>query len=1182
VRPLHAARAARMSSENPKPQPTASGPAANPAANLSPAALAAASASPVLGPLLRSRSAPRIPGYEIEGEIGRGATGVVWRARQVAVDREVALKVLHADLVAKPRTIQRLQREARTTARLAHPHIVTAIDMGETGGQWWFAMELVDGPSLALRLRQQGRLSEREALRLFIPLCEALVHMHEHGVVHRDIKPGNILIDRRGGARLADLGLAFADDDPSLTRSGTTLGTPHYISPEQARDPGAADIRSDIWSFGATLFHALCGRPPFAGESLAEVLSSVLYAAIPDPQALEPDLSRGISLVLRKCLVRDPAGRYPGPRELLLDLERVRERRAPKVRASSLDPVQGRLPRWAVGLLAAGALVLLGLGGWWWQIREDERLASARYEPLEALVDALAADGSPQLAAALGRIDSLEGELPPEQRARWRSLRSALRESLAAEVSRIRGTVDARLAHALEGGDFAQAREIVERDLSRLLASHTGFTVERLPPEHRAWVEGVRRGLDDAQALVQNSAEQQLSQHIELVLVPNALELLAAQRWQSARNALRLPLPSLLEQLESPARKLPSTALSPIADRLAQRIEGPLEAIEDDWRRADGELATWVAQRTLELDAQLQAGALVGGAAELLAAWHRELAARGIASSEQLLDRSAVALAELERGRLALEQREQALQLAQRGESDELLGVLERWLAQALPADAWLRRDYGAIEALWRSCEADLRELSADVRTPWRESVNELVRLRKREAELLASLLARARAALIASGTRELRVGNIRVLGRVEASGEASAPTLRFTTGPEQPDYQIHFSTPEGGLPGPATPGALPAGAQPRAAELVLSVALDRAQLEELAGLAGPPADLPPADRLLLALFRAREGDPSGSRAALEAGPLPANEEALAADLGARVERREEERALHASLRSEEAAALLARLTPERVEADPSGALQTVGVLLDDYMDVESVRAAQLDLRRQRAELKQRVLGQAGPPSLDELRDAFAVEQASLPARGRAQLVFDLEAGQAGAFEQGSWSSDGGGWRAPHAATDWPDLLRQAGPRLVLRSPLEPQGGTLEVELELEQLSESGPPRFFGVSCAGYHVALLGPDLPGSGRPRVIAGSDSFEGLIARARDGQGREHAQLLRAGSAHRLRIEIQPRLGRVRVDLDGETVLRSTLPAPRDRAGERVLALQSWEPVRVTRIELGSATR
>ena len=140
--------------------------------------------------------APKIPGYHIQSIIGRGSTGTVYRARQENVDREVALKVLHKELASRPRMVQRLQREARTTARLAHPHIVSAIDMGRTGELWWFAMELVDGPSLALKLRQEGRLAEREALRLFIPLCEALVHIWENGVVHRDIKPANILIDK--------------------------------------------------------------------------------------------------------------------------------------------------------------------------------------------------------------------------------------------------------------------------------------------------------------------------------------------------------------------------------------------------------------------------------------------------------------------------------------------------------------------------------------------------------------------------------------------------------------------------------------------------------------------------------------------------------------------------------------------------------------------------------------------------------------------------------------------------------------------------------------------------------------------------------------------------------------------------------------------------------------------------
>src|SRR5262245_17556310 len=266
--------------------------------------------------LRKDEPPPNIPGYELSGFIGRGASGVVYRARQLAVDREVAIKILHPHLARESRIVRRLQREARTTARLAHPHIVSAVDMGETDGRWWYAMEFVDGPSLAQRLRAEGRVREREALRLFIPLCEALEHLWEHGVVHRDIKPANILIGHTGGARLADLGLAVAEDDPSITGTGGTLGTPHYISPEQAMDPRRAAVGRAFGPVGAARFRAVCGGPPSSGASAAEVLSSVLYARVPDPEECEPTLSTWLALVLRKCLARDPARRYQDPHEL--------------------------------------------------------------------------------------------------------------------------------------------------------------------------------------------------------------------------------------------------------------------------------------------------------------------------------------------------------------------------------------------------------------------------------------------------------------------------------------------------------------------------------------------------------------------------------------------------------------------------------------------------------------------------------------------------------------------------------------------------------------------------------------------------------------------------------------------------------------------------------------------------
>ena len=177
---------------------------------------------------------PEIPGYRIEAVLGRGSAGVVYRAVQLAVERPVALKVLHADVAARARSVRRLQREARITARLAHPGIVTAIDMGEVAGAWWYAMELVDGPSLQEKLKADGPMSERDALRFFIPLCEALEHAADAGVIHRDLKPANILCTRtEGGAlpKVIDFGIAKAvsqrlTEQTYVTFPGARLGTP--------------------------------------------------------------------------------------------------------------------------------------------------------------------------------------------------------------------------------------------------------------------------------------------------------------------------------------------------------------------------------------------------------------------------------------------------------------------------------------------------------------------------------------------------------------------------------------------------------------------------------------------------------------------------------------------------------------------------------------------------------------------------------------------------------------------------------------------------------------------------------------------------------------------------------------------------------------------------------------------
>jgi serine/threonine-protein kinase len=435
---------------------------------------------------------PGIEGYTIDGVLGHGATGTVVSGVQIAVDRPVAIKFLHPELCSDKRAIIRLQREARAAARLAHPGIISAVDMGVSEGRWWYAMELVEGISLAERIEERGTLTEREAIRLFAPIVDALEHAHGMGVIHRDVKPANILIDGRGRARLVDLGLAWAETDPRVT-SGGTLGTPHYISPEQARNPSDVDGRSDIWSLGATLFHALTGRPPFVGDSVAEVLSGVLYQPMPDPRGLVPGLSKGISLVLRKCLSRDPNLRYRAPLELLKDLERLRERRAPKVRPEELEPLTHG-PGRTLRLVGVGVLGLVAAGGWvaWWQpwsTDQPERIRSMDVSEWPALDEVRRGleGGTVSLrrseeSLALLVSPAVGGAPPVELRGDLARLRLSWDSQLDGALSALLTEVGVYLDRSLSNGSLAEAALYLNQELPRRVMRATGYsTIEECP-----------------------------------------------------------------------------------------------------------------------------------------------------------------------------------------------------------------------------------------------------------------------------------------------------------------------------------------------------------------------------------------------------------------------------------------------------------------------------------------------------------------------------------------------------------------------------------------------------------------------------------------------------------------------------------------------------------------------------
>jgi len=264
----------------------------------------------------------QIAGYKLIEVLGGGAMGSVYRARQLSLDRDVAIKVLAPDLAEDPAYVERFLREAKAVARLNHSNIISGIDVGDADGVKYFVMEYVDGSTVAALLRRGGAMDEERALLVAQQMARALDHAYKNGLVHRDLKPENILITRDGIAKLCDLGLAKLEDHASA--SGETvhrMGTPDYISPEQARGEPNVDIRSDLYSLGATLYHMLLGTPPFQGANAAAVMAKHLTEQVRAPRQVDPTLSPLGELILLRLLQKRREDRYQTPAELLQKLD---------------------------------------------------------------------------------------------------------------------------------------------------------------------------------------------------------------------------------------------------------------------------------------------------------------------------------------------------------------------------------------------------------------------------------------------------------------------------------------------------------------------------------------------------------------------------------------------------------------------------------------------------------------------------------------------------------------------------------------------------------------------------------------------------------------------------------------------------------------------------------------------
>jgi tetratricopeptide (TPR) repeat protein len=461
--------------------------------------------------------APAPPGYEILGELGRGGMGVVYRARQVSLDREVALKMVLAPEHAGPRQASRFRAEAEAVARMQHPNIVQVHEVGEHRGRPYFAMELVDGGSLAGQIAGSPQPAG-EAARLVEVLARAVQHAHCRGVVHRDLKPANVLFaapDPAGGAqpgatpvpKITDFGLAKRLDVPAAaTATGTIVGSPSYMAPEQAgHGRNTTGPLCDVYGLGAILYELLTGRPPFRAETPLDTLLQVVHDDPLPPSRLRGRTPRDLETICLKCLEKDPRRRYPSAEALADDLRRFLDGKP--VLARPLSPL-GRAARWArrrptaAALVAVCALALVAVLGFaaWHRARESRRLSEAREEVEQTLDDARDDFGREQwdlarshLNNALARIDAEPSLANVRPRAEQMVAETEARAYAAGAWGRFTRTRDEAMFHRLEFLSLGDVGDRAARLNAAMSAAGEALTAVRLDPDGEGPWEPDRR-----------------------------------------------------------------------------------------------------------------------------------------------------------------------------------------------------------------------------------------------------------------------------------------------------------------------------------------------------------------------------------------------------------------------------------------------------------------------------------------------------------------------------------------------------------------------------------------------------------------------------------------------------------------------------------------------------------------
>ena len=324
----------------------------------------ASTSSQMIGTVLSGR-------YRLEAKLGSGGMSTVYLARDATLDRQVAIKVMHREMSEQPDQLERFRQEARAVAKLSHPNVVAVIDAGEDGGHPYIVFEYVEGETLKQRINRVGALETQEALAYAIEVARGLTVAHARNLVHRDIKPQNVLIDAEGRAKLTDFGISRQLEQDGMTATGRVLGTTDYVAPEQAMGH-QVDPRSDIYSLGVVLYEMLVGQVPFHADSQVGVAMKHVNEELPDVQQRRPDISAAAALVVERATAKEPADRYQEVGEMIDDLSTALEVEAARAGSTTgeatsildaVPPAKRKLSarrRWSWAAIAL--LVVVGAG----------------------------------------------------------------------------------------------------------------------------------------------------------------------------------------------------------------------------------------------------------------------------------------------------------------------------------------------------------------------------------------------------------------------------------------------------------------------------------------------------------------------------------------------------------------------------------------------------------------------------------------------------------------------------------------------------------------------------------------------------------------------------------------------------------------------------------------------------